>query len=468
MISVSMNSYTEGYNNGYNTGFNDGKSQKDANDTFDNSMYDEEFGTGYRDGYEEGFEDGYDDYINSLNNVKNAKRKPDNQDNHDNQTKKKPKQPIPKLRIVSIGKPPSNNNNNGFMDFFKILGGIAPVPAPAPPPPQSSPSEDMSKYEYKHVGVCNNLNDLITIGETVKASPNKYRYNIDTNKLVNALDAIKDFNNMIGLKEIKKTIFTKLMYHFHGLHDPSVSKETNNIFLGGVPGVGKSELIKHIANMYSKIGAVTTGQIVTVKIYDLISEHIGGTAVQTREILKKATGGILVIDEAYSIGNSEGKNTFNEEAITLIMAWLTEAAATSMCIIAGYQDDVETRLFSINKGLKSRFSTTLIIPGYDAGELREIFLKLVKDGKWVIENININFFETNMQHFPAFGRDMENLFRTSKEAHSQRLTTIVNETELLKTKKKLSLTDLQVGLTYKIANEHINNTTNTSYLTMYT
>lgn len=414
-----MNSYDIGYDTGYNKGYFHANAHQQENIIIDN-VYDLDFNEGYIDGYRTG----YGICRHEHNKLTVSKK---------NYVKRK--------NMIELNEKVKNPRTENI---------------------ELAPS---IQYTYKHVGECNNLDDLIRIGEKAKTSPIKYRYNIDMNKLINALDAIKKFNNMIGLKDIKQIIFTKIMYHLHGLHDPIVSKETNHCCITGVPGVGKTELIKHLAEIYSKIGAVTTGQIVYVKIYDLIANHIGGTAIKTKKILEKATGGVLVIDEAYSVGNSEGKNTFNEEAITLIMAWLTEAAATSICCISGYEDQIKSRLFSINPGLESRFSTTLHIVGYSAEELKDIFIKLIYDANWTfdINEINTEFFQTNLIHFPAFGRDMENLFKNSKEAHSKRLTNILDEETLLTTKKKLSIDDLKNGLTQKTKNTQKKG----AYLSMY-
>ena len=111
-------------------------------------------------------------------------------------------------------------------------------------------------------------------------------------------------------------------------------------------------------------------------------------------------------------------------------------------IIAGYRDELEHRFFRGNQGLKSRFGLWLEIDEYKGAELREIFLKKVRDYEWTIDasGIPVEFFDKNRKSFPFFGRDVENLFGKCKIAHAKRVLYMMPED-----KKKVTIADLEEG-----------------------
>lgn len=132
----------------------------------------------------------------------------------------------------------------------------------------------------------------------------------------------------------------------------------------------------------------------------------------------------MFIDEAYSLGNAEGRDSFSKECIDTINQNLSENKKNFLCIIAGYRDALEKCFFNYNPGLARRFSFRYTIDGYSADELRQIFLKKVNDIGWTIksdEDVPLQFFENNMKNFKHYGGDMETLLFNCKIEHSIRV-----------------------------------------------
>ncbi len=194
----------------------------------------------------------------------------------------------------------------------------------------------------------------------------------------------------------------------------------------GPPGVGKTELGKIIGKIYAKLGIVKSDKFKIVKRTDLIGEYLGHTAQKTQRVIDAANGGILFIDEAYSLGNNEKKDSFAKECIDTINQNLSENKNKFICIIAGYADELDKCFFAYNSGLKRRFPFRYNIDGYAHDELRDIFLKKLKDTKWKLSGeLDMKkitkFFKNNMSDFPFYGGDVDNLITDIKFMHSRRV-----------------------------------------------
>nr|QBK88653.1 MAG: AAA family ATPase [Mimivirus LCMiAC01] len=214
----------------------------------------------------------------------------------------------------------------------------------------------------------------------------------------------------------------------------------------GSPGVGKTELGKIIADIYAKMGIIKSNKFKLVKRTDLIGEYLGHTAHKTQKAIDEADGGVLFIDEAYSLGNSEKKDSFAKECIDTINQNLSENKNRFICIIAGYANELDKCFFSYNPGLKRRFPFRYSITGYDHTELRDIFLKKLKDIKWTLyEDMDMDkltkFFKDNLSNFPYYGGDIDNLIVDIKFMHSRR---VINKHP--KYRRKLSNEDIMNGL----------------------
>ena len=184
---------------------------------------------------------------------------------------------------------------------------------------------------------------------------------------------------------------------------------------------------------------------------DLIAGYLGQTALKTKDVIKDSLGGVLFIDEAYALGNTEKRDSFAKECIDTLCEALSDNKDNLMVIIAGYEKDLKECFFSYNDGLDSRFTWRFKIDDYTSGDLRDIFIKKVSDFGWsVSEEIKAEWFEKNMKYFKFYGRDMETLFSKTKIAHSRR---VFCKPETAKT--KITMKDLENGFELFIKNDEV-------------
>lgn len=261
----------------------------------------------------------------------------------------------------------------------------------------------------------NKIIKTITSLESILQLKNKWmniRHNTILQKLHNIIPAIEKLIAMVGLVDVKKEVFKKIIYYVKN----SSLDEYLHTQISGPPGVGKTEFAKIYADIFVRLGILKTSNFIEIKRDDLVGKYLGQTAPKTRELLEKAMGGVLFLDEAYSLGNEEKRDSFSKEAIDMINQYLSERKHDFMFIIAGYEDDLENCFFGYNKGLKRRFSSAYNIKGYDALELKEIFLQKV-DKKYTVSiapNILDEFFEKNKNHFKYYGGDIEKFYNEIK------------------------------------------------------
>jgi hypothetical protein len=296
-------------------------------------------------------------------------------------------------------------------------------------------------------GSCNLNNYNIKNLEVINISKNNYNYYKLDNKtypinldlLINIINPLKKLKRMIGMDNIKKNIIDQILYY---IQDFDI--ENNGLLhtvIKGPPGVGKTEIGKIIASILSSLNVISSDKVIFAKRSDLIGEYLGQTAIKTQRVIDKACGGVLFIDEAYSLGNKDNNDSYSKECIDILNQNLTENKKKFICIIAGYSDELENCFFSINPGLKRRFPFVYKINSYNSTELKEIFKKCVNDDKWKLKIKDSkleNFFKENKNSFKNYGGDMEVLFLNCKYTHSKRV--FLKNPNI---KKKIILDDLQ-------------------------
>ena len=200
--------------------------------------------------------------------------------------------------------------------------------------------------------------------------------------------------------------------------------------LMGPPGTGKTELAKIIGNIFTNLGILKKGTFKKVTRSDLIGGYLGQTAIKTKEVIEKSLGGVLFIDEAYSLGNIEKRDSFSKECIDTLCEALSFHRNELMVIIAGYKTELDNCFFSYNQGLESRFTWRFNINSYNDEEMKKIIEKMIRESGWKLEyNIDSNFFQTNKEYFDAFGRDLENFLCKIKIVHSKRVFNKVLESD---------------------------------------
>jgi DNA replication protein DnaC len=193
----------------------------------------------------------------------------------------------------------------------------------------------------------------------------------------------------------------------------------------GPPGVGKTTIAKVLAKIYCALGILKTDKVVVADRSQFIGKFVGHSEAQTMKILNSSIGGVLFIDEVYSLGAGEDSDVFSKAIIDTINKFLTEHKHEMVCIIAGYEDEINASFFSVNKGMKSRFPIVFRIDGYTGEELYQIFKLKVEKCGWKISELHNSeirkFFCDKVSSFPYFGRDIETMLSQVKISHTDRV-----------------------------------------------
>ena len=231
---------------------------------------------------------------------------------------------------------------------------------------------------------------------------------------------MEELNELIGLeavkhdvKEIAALVKMQKLRESRGMKTPDTSL---HLVFSGNPGTGKTTIARILAKIYREIGALSKGQLVEVDRSNLVAGYVGQTAIKTRKKIDEAMGGILFIDEAYTLARSEGGNDFGQEAIDTILKAMEDHRDDFVVIVAGYTDLMQ-KFINSNPGLKSRFNKYIEFPDYTAEELIAIFDMRCNKYGYVFtpearEQVNAIIIEREKNKGPNFAnaRDVRNLF----------------------------------------------------------
>jgi SpoVK/Ycf46/Vps4 family AAA+-type ATPase len=300
----------------------------------------------------------------------------------------------------------------------------------------------------------NNIKDLIDLIEKYPLRK-ETQYNINITSLHKIKTELNELNNMIGMKDMKENIVDQLLYYIQDLHNTSSNSDFMHTVIYGPPGTGKTEVAKIIGRIFCNLGILKKGIFKKVTRSDLVAGYLGQTAMKTKDVIQECIGGVLFIDEAYSLGNFEKRDSFSKECIDTLCEALSDHKDDLMVIIAGYESELKDCFFSYNQGLDSRFTWRFKTENYNSDDLFKIFLKKVKESGWSVEDnskINTEWFEKNMIYFKFFGRDIETLFSKIKIAHGRRIFCKSNSE-----KKKITFADLEKGFEIFLKNEDVKN-----------
>ena len=301
---------------------------------------------------------------------------------------------------------------------------------------------DVEKEQVVIDASMQSLSDIISIVQKNEYNPS-YEYNIDLKSLHNIKDELIELNNMIGMETLKKSVLEQLVYFSQELHLGDNISDFKHTVIYGPPGTGKTEIAKIIGKMYSKLGILKNNVFKKVTRSDLVAGYLGQTAIKTKKVITETLGGVLFIDEAYSLASREDNDIYSKECIDTLCEALSDHKNDLMVIIAGYEDELNETFFRINRGMESRFIWRFKIDEYSSKELMSIFKKKVKEQEWAFENedsIKEKWFNEKKSKFKGYGRDMELLLLYVKVAHGKR---IYGKSKDLR--KKISLDDLNNG-----------------------
>ena len=250
------------------------------------------------------------------------------------------------------------------------------------------------------------------------------KYGVNFNKLENIKIPLLKLINVIGMNELKSKMLDIIASRLcPGYLDP----EPLHTLIMGNPGLGKTKVCKIIVDIYCGLGLADKNKVVYAKRSQLVGKHLGHTAPQTQNMIDDAINGILIIDEAYALGDEDSKDTFSKECINTIVQNMSENKKKFILIMIGYESSIKNNLFNCNPGLESRFTTDtrFTISDYTASELCGIFLNNIKKHNFVLYDTDENkikkLFLKNANFFPGFGRSVKDYFNNCKKVHYRNL-----------------------------------------------
>ncbi|MBR6275686.1 MAG: AAA family ATPase [Prevotella sp.] len=252
-------------------------------------------------------------------------------------------------------------------------------------------------------------------------------------KAVDYNECLKKLNGMVGLAAVKKEISN--LAAFLNLQ---IRRGETNTFQGkhyvftGNPGTGKTTVARIMADVFKTLGILSRGQLVEADRAKLVAGYSGQTAIKTNQLIDSALGGVLFIDEAYTL-KSNDSDSFGAEAIDTLLKRLEDDRGKFICIVAGYTDQMHD-FIDTNPGLKSRFTQTIHFDDYSPDELTQIFENLAAAKNFTISDdtkaaIHRQFEQLYLRRDKNFGnaREARKVFDAAIEKQSQRLVNFMND-----------------------------------------
>ena len=246
-------------------------------------------------------------------------------------------------------------------------------------------------------------------------------------KAVDCSECLKKFDGMVGLESVKKEVTS--LAAFLTLQ---IKRGETNTFQGkhyvftGNPGTGKTTVARIMADVFKTLGVLSRGQLVEADRSKLVAGFSGQTAIKTNQLIDSAIGGVLFIDEAYTL-KSNDQDAFGNEAIDTLLKRLEDDRGKFICIVAGYTDQMHD-FIDANPGLKSRFTQTIHFEDYNPDELTQIFVNMATGKNFVLDEemraaVHRQFEQLYLRRDKNFGnaREARRIFDQTVERQSERL-----------------------------------------------
>ena len=244
-------------------------------------------------------------------------------------------------------------------------------------------------------------------------------------------ELLAELDGLCGLEQVKQDVKSLInlvkvrrLREEAGLPVPPMSLHL--VFLGN-PGTGKTTVARLLARLYHAIGVLPKGQLVEVDRSGLVAGFVGQTALKTQEVIQKAIGGVLFIDEAYALVNQDNGNDFGREAIEVLLKNMEDHRKDLVVIVAGYSQLMEKFIHS-NPGLESRFNKYFYFEDYDGAQLFTILQSmcvkngyvLTPEGEALARRELMALYEDRDENF-GNARDVRNLFEQAVARQSDRV-----------------------------------------------
>ena len=236
------------------------------------------------------------------------------------------------------------------------------------------------------------------------------------------LDKVKtDVKSLINLVKVRK------LREKEGLPVPPLSLHL--VFMGN-PGTGKTTVARLLSKIYHAVGVLSKGQLVEVDRSGLVAGFVGQTALKTQEVINKALGGVLFIDEAYALTSHTGQNDFGQEAVEVILKNMEDHRNDLIVIVAGYTDLMADFIHS-NPGLESRFNKYFYFDDYDGDQMLSIFDSMCKKNGYTLDDKAMTYakdflremYEERDENF-GNARDVRNFFERSVACQADRVAAL--------------------------------------------
>lgn len=255
---------------------------------------------------------------------------------------------------------------------------------------------------------------------------------------------LDELNSLVGLSNVKADVAKHIsllrvqqMRREKGL---SVPEQSLHMVFSGNPGTGKTSVARLIAKIYKQMGILSKGQFEETDRAGLVAEYVGQTALKVQAVVKKAIGGVLFIDEAYTLsGNERGADQFGQEAIDTLIKLMEDHRNDLIVIVAGYTQPMQ-RFIDSNPGLESRFNKYLHFEDYSPDDLTSIFVNLAKQHDYYVTataqaKAVLLFKQAHQDQSKVFsnGRLARNVFEMAISNHAMRVGNLatVSESDLI-------------------------------------
>lgn len=262
---------------------------------------------------------------------------------------------------------------------------------------------------------------------------------------------MSELNSLIGLECVKSEIRSLISFiqvqKLRESYNMPALKLTNHLVFTGNPGTGKTTVARILGKLYKSIGVLSKGHFVEVDRSGLVAGYVGHTALKTKDKIQEALGGILFIDEAYSLVSENTSNDFGKEAIETLLKAMEDYREDLIVIVAGYPEKMESFINS-NEGLRSRFNNYIHFEDYNPTELYDIFISmcdkngytLSNDADMQIRKILNTLYENRGENF-GNGRTVRNIF---EKAILNQSTRVLNSSWNKESLSKIEAEDLTI------------------------